>query len=169
MVSIFRRFRKLLVLLMLASVSFRVLTGAAEAQVNFSSLIVEQYKSYDGDFVKASTLHGVFASNPADASSIPDNQKTFATYKKYLTPESSLQLPSDPPMIPFVASDVDGILVNSSSQRALTLPKSHSPPAVMPALLHTCAISAVQSTELENYFGKIAINHSVGEFRSHQL
>ena len=90
MASILKRLKGLLPLLVLAAVSLRVITGAAEVQVNFTSIIVEQYKSVGSEVDKGSMLNGVVASNPADATSIPDNLKTFATYKKYLTPESGL-------------------------------------------------------------------------------
>ena len=158
----FKRFRGLLLLVMLASLSLRVLTGAAEVQVNFTSIIVEQYKSIGSDVDKDSMLRGVVASNPADASSIPDNLKTFATYKKYLTPESGIQLPGNPSQIPFEAVDIDGILVKSYSQKVVYRPTSHSPPAVVPAHLPTHTTSAVESVNLENYIGEIAINNSTG-------
>ena len=162
MASIFKRFRGLLLLVMLASLSLRVLTGAAEVQVNVTSIIVEQYKSIGSDVDKDSMLRGVVASNPADASSIPDNLKTFATYKKYLTPESGIQLPGNPSQIPFEAVDIDGILVKSYSQKVVYRPTSHSPPAVVPAHLPTHTTSAVESVNLENYIGEIAINNSTG-------
>ena len=107
---------------MLATLSIRVFTGAAEAQVNFTSLIIEQHKSLGSDVDKESMLRGVVASNPADASSIPDNLKTFATYKKYLTPESGIQLPLNPPFIPLGTVDIGANLVNSYSQKVVYRP-----------------------------------------------
>jgi hypothetical protein len=169
MASIFKRFRGLLLLLILASLSLRVLTGAAEVQVNFTSIIVEQYKSLGSDVDKESMLRGVVASNPADASSIPDNLKTFATYKKYLTPEGVIQLPIYPPHIPLVAVDIGGSLVNSCLRRVVYQPTSHSPPVFVPAHLHTRTTTTVESVNLENYIGEIAVNNSTGEFRSLQL
>jgi hypothetical protein len=114
-------------------------------------------------------LRGVVASNPSDASSILDKLKTFATYKKYLTPECAIQLPLNPPHVPLVAVDVGGNLVNSHSQKVVYQPTSHSPPAVVPAHLPTRTTSAVESVNLENYIGEIAINNSTGEFRRRQL
>jgi hypothetical protein len=169
MTSILKRLKRLLPLLVLAAVSLRVITGAAEVQVNFTSIIVEQYKVADNNVDKESMLRGVVASNPADASSIPDNLKTFATYKKYLTPEGGIQLPLQPPFIPLSAVDIDANLVNSYSQKVVYRPTSHSPPAVVSAHLHTRTTTAVESVNLENYIGEIAINNSVGEFRSRQL
>jgi hypothetical protein len=162
MASILKRLKGLLPLLVLATVSLRVITGAAEVQVNFTSIIVEQYKSVGGQVDKESLLHGVVASNPADASSIPDKLKTFATYKKYLTPEGATQLRLNPPHIPLVAFGVGGNLVNSHSQKVVYRPTSHSPPAVVPAHLPTHTTSAVESVNLENYIGEIAINNSTG-------
>jgi hypothetical protein len=169
MASILKRIKGLLPLLVLAAVSLRVITGAAEVQVNFTSIIVEEYKSSSSNLDKESILRGVVASNPADASSIPDNLKTFATYKKYLTPESGLQLADNPSQIPFEAVHMDGILFYLYSQKVVYRPTSHSPPAVVPAHLPTHTTSAVESVKLENYIGEIAINNSTGEFRGHQL
>ena len=116
MASILKQLKGLLPLLVLAAVSLRVLTGAAEVQVNFTSLIVEEYKTLENDADKESMLRGVVASNPADASSIPDNLKTFATYKKYLTPESAFQLPNAPLQIPLKATDSGRSLINPFPQ-----------------------------------------------------
>ena len=165
MASTFKRFRGLLLLVMLASLSLRVLTGAAEVQVNFTSIIVEQYKSVGSDVDKESMLRGVVASNPTDASSIPDNLKTFATYKKYLTPDSAFQLPNSSPHIPLETVDVGRNLINPYSQNLVYQPTSHSPPAVVPAHLLTRTTSAVESVNLENYFGEIKNTYS-GELYS---
>ena len=43
MPRMFKRFRSLFLFVMLLSVSARVFTGASEAQVNFTSLIVDQH------------------------------------------------------------------------------------------------------------------------------
>ena len=169
MASILKRFKVLLPLLVLAAVSLRIVTGAAEVQVNFTSIIVEQYKSLGSDVVKDAMLCGVVASNPSDASSIPDKLKTFATYKKYLTPESGIQLPIYPPHIPLVAVDISGSLVNSCLQKVVYQPTSHSPPEVVSAHLHTRTTTAVESVNLENYIGEIAIDNSAWEFRGRQL
>ena len=167
--SILQRLKGLLPLLVLATVSLRVITGAVEVQVNFTSIIVEQYKTLENDVDKESMLRGVVVSNPADASSIPDNLETFATYKKYLAPESGIQLPLNSPFIPLGAVDIGANLVNSYSQKVVYRPTSHSPPAVVSADLHTRTTTAVESANLENYIGEIAIDNSVGEFRGHQL
>ena len=169
MAFILKRLKGLLPLLVLAAVSLRVITGAAEVQVSFSSIIVEQYKTLENDVDKESMLRGVVASNPADASSIPDKLKTFATYKKYLTPESAIQLPLNPPHLPLVAVDIGGSLLNSYSQKIVYRPTSHSPPAVVPAHLPTHTTSAVESENLENYIGEIAINNSTGGIGRLQL
>ena len=169
MASILKRFKGLMPSLMLAAVSLRVITGAAEVQVNFTSIIVEQYKTLENDVDNESMLRGVVASNPADASSIPDNLKTFAAYKKYLPPENGIQLKLNPPFMPLVTVGIGTNLVNSNSQKVVYWPTSHSPPAVVPEHLPTHTTSAVESVNLENYIGEIAIHNSVGEFRGHQL
>ena len=165
MASILKRFKGLLPLLVLASVSLRVITGAAEVQVNFTSIIVEHYKTLENDVDKESMLRGVVASNPVDASSIPDNLRTFATYKKYLTPESGIQLSDNPSQIPFEAVDVDGIPLNSHSQKVVYRPTSHSPPVVVSTYLYTHTTNAVEAVNLENNFGEIKNTYS-GELYS---
>ena len=165
MTSIRKRFKGLLPLLVLAAVSLRVITGAAEVQVNFTSIIVEQYKTLENDVYKESMLRGVVASDPADASSIPDNLKTFATYKKYLTPENGIQLSDNPSQIPFEVVCLDGIPLNSYSQKVVYRPSSHSPPVVVSTYLYTHTTNAVEAVKLENNFGKNKNTYS-GEFYS---
>ena len=160
MASILKRFKGLLPLLVLAAVSLRVITGAAEVQVNFTSIIVEQYKTTDSNVDKDSMLRGVVASSPADASSIPDNLKTFATYKKYLAPEGGIQLPDNPSLIPFEAVDMEGIPLNSYSQKVVYRPTSHSPPVVVPTYLYTHMTNAFEAVKSENNFGKIKNTYS---------
>ena len=165
MASILKRFKGLLPLLVLAAVSLRVFTGAAEVQVNFTSIIVEQYKTLENDVDKDSMLRGVVAFNPADASSIPENLKTFATYKKYLTPESGIRLSDNLSQIPFEVVDIDGILLNSYSQKVVYRPTSHSPPVAVSTYLHTHTTNTVEAVKLENNFGEIKNTYS-GEFYS---
>ena len=162
MASILKRFKGLLPLLVLAAISLRVITGAAEVQVNFTSIIFEKYKSVGSEVDKESILNGVVASNPTDASSIPDNLKTFATYKKYLTPEGAFQIPNRPSLIPLGDIDIGGTLINPFSRKVIYKPTSHSPPAVVSAHLRTHTTSTVESVNLENYIGEIAINNSTG-------
>jgi hypothetical protein len=169
MTGILKQLKGLLPLLVLAAVSLRVVTGSPEAQINFTSIVIESYRSVGSEVDKESMLRGVVASNPTDASSISDNLKTFTTYKKYLTPESANQQPHNPPQIPLQAVGVGGNLVNLYSQKVVYQPTSHSPPAVVPSNLHTRTTSAVKSVNLENNFEEIAIDISVGEFRGHLL
>lgn len=150
---------------MLATVSLRVVTGAAEVQVSFTSIIVEQYKSVGSDVDEEAMLRGVVASNPSDASSIPDKLKTFATYKKYLTPESRIELPDKSSQILFEAVLIDGILINSFPQQVVYQPSSHSPPVVVPTYLYTHTTNAVEAVNLENNFGEIKNTYS-GELYS---
>ena len=165
MASILKQLKGLLPLLVLAAVSLRVITGAAEVQVNFTSIIIEQYKSVGSEVDKESMLSGVVASNPTDASSIPDNLKTFATYKKYLTPESAFRLPNAPERIPLEGINISGSLVNPFPQKVVFQPTSHSPPVDVPAHLLTHTTNAVEAVKLENNFGKIKNTYS-GELYS---
>ncbi len=162
MAGIRKRLKGLLPLLVLAAVSLRVLTGAAEAQVNFTSLVIDEYKSPTNQVDQLALLSGLEASNPSDASSIPDKLKTFATYKKYLTPESAIQLPSNPPYVPLLVADIGANHFHSYSQKVIYQPTSHSPPTLMPSLLFTYTTSTVESVNLENYFGEIEIYNSIG-------
>ena len=162
MASRFKSIKGLFPFLVLLALSLRVLTGAAEAQVNFTSIVVDEYKSPTKQVNQSALLSGLEASNPSDASSIPEKLRTFATYKKYLTPENAIQLPHNPPHVPLLDVDIGAHRSHSYLQKVIYQPTSHSPPTVVPSLFITYTTSTIESVNLENYFGEIEIYNSIG-------
>jgi hypothetical protein len=165
----FKRFRGPLLFLMLLSVTARVFTGAQEAQVNFTSLLVDQHlvtsTSSDPDVL----LHHSVIKSAENASSIPDKHRTYATYKKYVTPDKSFT-----PDI--VRSWDQGLTHNRINfvgaayiHNSIYLPHSNSPPAALSTRLLTHTSTADASVVLENYFGEIEIDNSSGGLGSFQL
>ena len=88
----FKRFKGLFLFVMLLSVSARVFTGASEAQVNFTSLIVDQHLITHNSVSEHNLLHNSVIKSTEGAETIPDKHRTYATYKKYITPDKSLSV-----------------------------------------------------------------------------
>ena len=88
----FKRFKGLFLLVMLLSVSARVFTGASEAQVNFTSIIVDQHLITHNSVSEHNLLHNSVIKSTEGAETIPDKHRTYATYKKYVTPDKSLSV-----------------------------------------------------------------------------
>jgi hypothetical protein len=161
----FRSGKQFWVLFGLLAVSFRILTGAPEAQVNFTSLFVDQQLhdvNHQSDYKELyqSSLH-----NNSDANSIPEKHHTYSTYKKYISPDNhfaylthSVQysVPVVPKIdfAPWVAKETQKIK-----------PNSHSPPAVVSAHSLTYTTTTGNSVVTENNFGEFKINNSTWEFR----
>ena len=169
MPRMFKRFRGLFLFVMLLSVSARVFTGASEAQVNFTSLIVDHHPAEHGAEDEVKKLHQSVMKGTLGASTIPEKHRTYATYKKYVTPDKSLSVELVSPKRKAVrASDVTYINV-SHIHSSIFLPVANSPPAVVSAHLHTHTTTTDIAVVTENGFGEIAINHSAGGLSSFQL
>jgi hypothetical protein len=82
------RNRRGMTLFLLLALSARVFTGAAEAQVNFSSVVADA-KSYS-----TVTDHNLYPqmqmNNSEDANPSPEEKRNTVIYKKYLTPENAV-------------------------------------------------------------------------------
>ncbi|ASY20693.1 hypothetical protein A1sIIA65_00120 [Candidatus Planktophila dulcis] len=154
---------------MLLSVTARVFTGASEAQVNFTSLIVDQHLVTDSAVDGHALLHQAELKSNEGANSIPEKHRTYATYKKYVTPDKSLSVDVAHTKRKTVrASDVTYINL-SHIHSSIFLPVANSPPAVVSAHLHTHTPTTDSSVVTENILGEIAINHSAGGLSSLQL
>jgi hypothetical protein len=154
---------------MLFSVSVRIFTGAPEAQVNFTSLIVDHHPAEHGAVDEVKLLHQSVMKGTIGASSIPEKHRTYATYKKYVTPDKSLSVELAHTKRKAVrASDVTYVNV-SHIHTSIFLPVANSPPAVVSAHLHTHATTTNLLVVRENILGEIAINHSAGGLSSFQL
>jgi hypothetical protein len=165
----FKRFRGLFLFVMLLSVSARVFTGASEAQVNFTSLIVDQHLVTHAEVNDHALLHQSVLKSAEGATSIPEKHRTYATYKKYVTPDKSLSVELAHTKRKAVrASDVTYVNV-SHIHSSIFSPVANSPPAVVSAHLHTHATTTNLLVDRENILGEITINNSAGGLSSLQL
>ena len=166
MPRMFKRFRGLFLFVMLLSVLARVFTGASEAQVNFTSLIVDQHLVTNTAVDEHALLHQSVLKSNEGANSIPEKHRTYATYKKYITPDKSLSVELAHTKRKAVrARDVTYVNV-SHIHSSIFLPVANSPPAVVSAHLHTHTTTASSPVVTENILGEITIDNSAGEFRS---
>jgi hypothetical protein len=147
----------------------RVFTGAQEAQVNFTSLIVDQHVVVDASVNEHALLHQVQIKSSEDASSIPDKHRTYATYKKYVTPDKSFAVTLTQIRETSNQYSVVGYVAESHIHAPIFLPLANSPPAVVSAHSHTHTTTTGSSVVTENNFGEIAINYSAGGLGSFQL
>jgi len=161
--------RKFWVTFGLLAISLRIFTGAPEAQVSFSSLLVDQKigQAQDLDQLNSHNHFDVFASS--DAHTVPEKHRSTATYKKYISPDNFLVTLVHESHKPEIRGALCGFVNRLNSTESIYRPTSHSPPAVVSAHLPINTTMAVNSVVLENNFGKIAINNSPGEFRGLQL
>jgi hypothetical protein len=165
----FKRFKGLFLFVMLFSVSIRIFTGAPEAQVNFTSLIVDHHLATHGAVDEEKLLHQSVMKGTLGATSIPEKHRTYATYKKYVTPDKSLSVELVSTKRKAVrASDVTYVNV-SHIHSSIFLPVANSPPAVVSAHSHTHTTTTNLLVDRENILGEITINNSAGGLSSFQL
>jgi hypothetical protein len=154
---------------MLLSVSARVFTGASEAQVNFTSLIVDQHLVTHTEVIDHALLHQSVFKSAEGATSIPEKHRTYATYKKYVTPDKSLSVELAHTKRKAVReSDVTYRNV-SHIHSSIFSPVANSPPAVVSAHSHTHTTTTDLTVDRENILGEITINNSAGGLSSLQL
>lgn len=147
---------------MLFSVTARVFTGAAEAQVNFTSLFVDQHLLSQDEPNQKLLLHGLHVKSATGASSIPEKHHTYATYKKYISPDKSFAVEiTQSPILSFQHQQI-GFSTSAHIHKPIFLPQSNSPPVDVFAHSHTHTSTADASAVLENYFGKIEVNNNFG-------
>jgi hypothetical protein len=161
----FKRFKGLFLFVMLLSVSARVFTGASEAQVNFTSLIVDQNLITHSNLSEHNLLHNSVFKSTESASSIPKKHRTYATYKKYVTPDKSLAVGLAVTQRKAVRASAVRFINLNRVHSSIYLPLSNSPPAVVSARSHTHTTTTVIPVVTESNFGTTAINYSAGEFR----
>jgi hypothetical protein len=169
MPKMFKRFKGLFLFVMLLSVSARVFTGASEAQVNFTSLILDQNLITHNNASEHNLLHNSVIKSLDGASTIPDKHRTYATYKKYITPDKSLSVELAVTQRKAVRASAVRFINLNRVHRSIYLPVSNSPPAVVSARSHTHTTTTDIPVVTENRFGTIAINYSAGGLGSFQL
>ena len=86
----FRVNRKFWVAFGLLAISLRIFTGAPEAQVSFTSLLVDQKIGHAQDLGQQSGHKHVDSIVSSDAHTIPEKHRSTATYKKYISPDNFL-------------------------------------------------------------------------------
>lgn len=159
MPRMFKRFKGLFLFVMLLSVSTRVFTGASEAQVNFTSLIVDQHLVTNTAVDEHALLHQSVLKSAEGAKSIPEKHRTYATYKKYVTTDKSLSVElANTKRKAVRASEVTYVNV-SHIHSSIFLPVANSPPAVVSAHSHTHTTTTDISVVMENSFGKETYTH----------
>ena len=153
----------------LLAISLRIFTGAPEAQVSFTSLLVDQKIGQAQDLDQLNGHNHVDVFSSSDAHTIPEKHRQTATYKKYVSPDNFIAALTHESLTPD-ADDAPRSFVNHFDKvKGVYRPTSHSPPAVVSAHLPTHTTMTVDSVVLENNFGEIAINNSAGRFGSLQL
>jgi hypothetical protein len=158
----FKRFKGLFLFVMLLSVSARVFTGASEAQVNFTSLIVDQNLITHNNVSEHNLLHNSLFQSTESASSIPKKHRTYATYKKYVTPDKSLSVDLAVTQRKAVRASAVRFINLNRVHSSIYLPVSNSPPAVVSANSHTHTTTTDSSVVTEKNFGTETPSHYRG-------
>jgi hypothetical protein len=153
MPNMIKRFKGIFVFLMLFTVSARVFTGASEAQVNFTSLIVDQHIAQSTKINHESLLHQAVLSSSENASSIPDKHRTYATYKKYVTPDKSFAVTLTQSREVSNQFSALSYVAESHNHAPIFLPLANSPPVVVSARSLTHTTTTGSSVVLEKDFG----------------
>jgi hypothetical protein len=153
----------------LLAISLRIFTGAPEAQVSFSSLLVEQKIGQAQDLDQLSDHKHVDSFVSSDAHTIPEKHRETATYKKYIPPDNFIAALAHEILKPDAGDAPRSFVDYFNKAKSLYRPTSHSPPVVVSAHLPTHTTTTVNSVALEKNFGEIAINNSAGRFSSLQL
>ena len=161
--------RKFWVAFGLLAITLRIFTGAPEAQVSFSSLLVGQKTNQAQDLGQQSAHEQIDVFISSDAQTIPEKHRQAATYKKYISPDNFISVLVHE-AFKLEVSDAPRTLINVFNElESIYRPASHSPPAVVSAHLPTHTTTTVNSGVLESNFGEIAINNSAGRFGSLKL
>ncbi len=150
--------RKFWVAVGLLSISLRIFTGAPEAQVSFSSLLVDQKIGQTQNSDQRNNCVDVFASS--DAHTIPEKHRETATYKKYISPDNFLVTLFHETLEPELRNRSQQFVDCFSGVKGVYRPTSHSPPAVVSTHLPVRTTMTVKSVALENNFGEIKDTYS---------
>ena len=158
----FQRYRGVFVLLLLFSVTARVFTGAAEAQVNFTSLVIDHQVKQSNSVNYELLLHKSVLNNSESASSIPEKHHTYATYKKYLTPDSAFSIELTATEREKVSVDPIDFIDRNQPKLSTLLPVANSPPSLTSNDVQKQMSDASNVGAMENIYGEFEINNSVG-------
>jgi len=153
-------FRRVFVLFLLFSVTTRVITGAAEAQVNFTSLVVDHKVKAADSINHELLLHKSVLKNSESASSIPEKHHTYATYKKYLTPDSAFSIELHAIEREKGSAGPIDFIDRDQPNLSTLLPVANSPPSLTSNYVHTQLSDASNFGTMENVYGEFEINNS---------
>ncbi len=157
--------RKIWVAFGLLAISLRIFTGAPEAQVSFSSLLVDQKIGQAQDLNHLNGHKNVDVFSSSDAHTIPEKHRQTTTYKKYVSPDNFIAALAHESVKPDAGDAHHSFVNHFNKAKSVYRPTSHSPPAVVSAHLPTHTNTAVNSATLERYFGEISISNGIGKFR----
>jgi hypothetical protein len=146
----------------LFAVSLRVLTGAPEAQVNFTSLLSDNSIANEAVIHYAPIDEHAAIVNSEKADSIPEKHRTYATYKKYTTPDKSLSLTPEVRQIDESVQSLHTIYLDRNLSRTILDLRSTSPPVVLSVSSHTGAIQTYSNNFRESNIGTSTVDNSVG-------
>jgi hypothetical protein len=138
---------------MLISLTARVFTGASEAQVNFTSLIVDQHGVVASAVNEDALLHEAEIKSSENASSIPDKHRTYATYKKYVTPDKSFAVELSHSPLSTTRFTAIAYVSQSHIHAPIFLPLANSPPVFVSAHTQTHTTTSGSPVVTENNFG----------------
>lgn len=158
----FQRYRGVFVLLLLFSVTARVFTGAAEAQVNFTSLVIDHQVKQSNSINYELLLHKSVLNNSESASSIPEKYHTYATYKKYLTPDSAFSVELTAIEREKISAGPIDFIDRSQPNLSTFLPVANSPPSLTSNDVQKQMSDFSNVGAMENIYGEFEINNSVG-------
>ena len=161
-----RRSRRLLLVPLLLAVSVRVFTGAAEAQVSFTTLVSDsgasdQIALQKPDQSSSPEVHHAERANP-----IPDKQRNTVTYKKYLTPENSTLVLQKTSQVNFQREELTRYKKVIYSASPVWVLRANAPPKSSFAPTHPSAQKTYSFISWENQIGKSTIYNGTGRISS---
>ena len=158
--------RLVMMVFLLLAVSARVFTGAAEAQVSFTSLVSDFAASESVSLHKASTNSGPQLHSSDRANQIPDKQRNTVTYKKYLTPENSTAVVQPERG----GTKIRAELIFHTKVIYLASPiwvsRANAPPKASLVATPSHTLKTYSFISWENEFGTSTINNGAGGIRS---
>ena len=143
--------------LLLLAVSARVFTGAAEAQVSFTTLISDNGASKQIALHKANQSSSPEVHNAERANPIPDKQRNTVTYKKYLTPENSSLVLQKTIQVDSQRQELIRYKKIIYSASPVWVLRANAPPKSLFALSHSSVRQTYSFISWESKFGKPTI------------
>ena len=166
LLNMLRAPRRWLMPLLLLAVSARVFTGAAEAQVSFTSLVSDNAASQQLTFLQTTADDGPQILSAERANPIPDKQRSTVTYKKYLTPENSTAVLA--PTTSRIKKTTELISYQKVIYKAspVWVLRANAPPKASLVATPSHTLKTYSFISWESEFGTSTINNGAGGIRS---